>query len=91
MCHGSDHWYMTPSAWHAIPEPRQKVILKRILNPEPSIGEPVDFSILDGPRKHIIELIEQALSRGDFPTAQFPQIHQLLDREKGKFGDLTSN
>ena len=91
MCHGSDHWFMTPSSWNAIPELRQKVILKRILDSELSIADPVDFSILDGPRKHIIDLIEQAYSRGDFPTTQFPQIHQLLAREKKKFDDFSSN
>ena len=90
LCHGSDHWFMTPTEWHAIPESRQKVILARILAPDLTIAHPVDFSILDGPRMHIIKLIEQSLSSGDLPTASLPQIYQLLACETGKLDDITS-
>ena len=90
LCHGSDHWFMTPTEWHAIPETRQKVILARILAPDLTIAHPVDFSILDGPRMHIVKLIEQSLSNGDLPTASLPQIYQLLACEKDKLDDITS-
>jgi hypothetical protein len=54
MCHGSDHWFMTPSAWNAIPQPRKSAICERILDPSPSIADPIGFSVLDGVRKHIM-------------------------------------
>ena len=91
MCHGSDHWFMTPSAWYAIPEPRQKAILERIFDPEPSISDPVEFSILDGPRKQLVKLIERSLAIGDFPALQLRQIHKLLACEREKLDAFTSN
>ena len=91
LCHGSDHWFMTPSEWHAIPEARKKVILERILEPSPSIAAPVEFSILDSARTHIVDLIEQALSSGDFPSGQFPAIIELLASEKMKLDDCISD
>ena len=91
LCHGSDHWFMTPSTWHAIPESRQKVILERILDPNPSIADPVKFSILDSARTQIVDLIEQKLSSGDFPAGQLPDINELLASEKMKLDDFTSN
>ncbi len=91
LCHGSDHWFMTPSAWYAIPESRKKVILERILDPNPSITHPVEFSILDTARTRIVDFIEQELSRGNFPTGQLPVINKLLASEKMKLYDFTSN
>ena len=90
LCHGSDHWFMTPSEWHAIPESRQKVILERILDPSLSIVDPVEFSILDSTRRQIVDLIGQALSRGDFSTGQRPDIIKLLASEKRKLDDFTN-
>ncbi len=91
LCHGSDHWFMTPSAWYAIPESRKKVILEQILDPNPSIAHPVEFSILDSARTLIVDFIEQELSRGNFPTSQLPEITKLLASEKLKLYDFTSN
>jgi len=91
LCHGSDHWFMAPSEWHAIPESRQKAILERILDPNPSIAHPVEFSIFDSARTQIVDSIEQALSNGDVPTDKLPAVKNLLASEKKKLDDLTSN
>ena len=91
LCHGSDHWFMSPSEWHAIPESRQEMILERILDPKHSIGDPVEFSILDRPRKQIVDLIERALSSGNFTSVQLPVINELLASQKMKLDDLTFN
>src|SRR5262249_43785460 len=37
MCHGSDHWFMTPSKWAAIPAHRKEAICERILDTTHSI------------------------------------------------------
>ncbi|WP_144259405.1 hypothetical protein [Methylocystis sp. ATCC 49242] len=90
LCHGSDHWFMTPSEWHAIPESRQKAILGRISDPHPSIADPVEFSIFDSVRSKIIDSIEQALSNGEVPTDKLVEVHDLLASEKKKLHNLTS-
>ena len=61
MIHGSDHWFMTPSAWASIPHDRQRAICERILEPL-SLADRAAFSLLDGARMHIVGHIENLLS-----------------------------
>jgi len=86
MCHGSDHWFMTPSGWFAIPEPRRKLILDQILDANPSIADPVNFSILDNARVQIVELMERALSADEFSPDELSAVKELLASEKKKLG-----
>ena len=81
LCHGSDHWFIAPSNWHAIPESRQQAVLERILDPNPSIATPVEFSVLDSSRRKIIGLIELSLSGGDYTTSQLVELNDLLTSE----------
>lgn len=53
MCHGSDHWFIAPSAWVAIPEQRRQAICDRILDVSHALADPVPFSVLDGTRSTI--------------------------------------
>lgn len=63
MIHGSDHWFITPSAWASIPHDRQRGICERILEPL-SLADRAPFSLLDGARMHIVAHIETLLSSG---------------------------
>jgi hypothetical protein len=60
MLHGSDHWFITPSAWAAVPPDRQRAICERILEPL-SLADRAPFSVLDGARQQIITYIEELL------------------------------
>ena len=87
MCHGSDHWFMTPSEWNAIPEGRKKLILDAILNDEFSIAHTFEHSILDSARKHVLNVLERALAQGKYPNDQVPEVRQLLASERRKLDD----
>jgi hypothetical protein len=82
MCHGSDHWFMTPSEWRVISESRKQATLDLILNSELSIADPVEFSILDTARKRIIGFIEESLAAGTVPDHDVSMVKALLEREK---------
>jgi hypothetical protein len=77
ICHGSDHWFMTPSAWNAIPKARQAAICERILDAGPSIADPVGCPVLDGPRMHVVTYIEEQLRAGTIPTANIEAAKQI--------------
>jgi len=83
MIYGSDHWFMTPSAWAAIPEGRQRAIREELLETL-SLADPVPFSLLDGLRKQIVSLIEQQLASGAIPSQDIVRVKELLDREEAK-------
>jgi hypothetical protein len=83
MIHGSDHWFMAPSAWQAIPEARQRAICARILEPL-SLADRVPFSVLDGPRKHIVNLIESQLASRAIPPDEIERAKEILAEEKAK-------
>lgn len=57
MVNGSDHWFITPSAWRKIPSTRQNQILKDILDPTYSIGQSYPRSILDDLRADTLRLV----------------------------------
>lgn len=83
MIYGSDHWFMTPSAWAEIPEARQKAIRDTLLETL-SLADLVPFSILDRPRKQLISYIENEIARGGFPKDELVRVQAVLDHEKAK-------
>ena len=84
MCHGSDHSFMTPSAWNAIPQPRKSAICERILDPSPSIADPIGFSVLDGVRKHILAFAEGQLRNGKIARDNINDVQKLVATERAK-------
>lgn len=84
MCHGSDHWFMTPSVWDAIPPARKDAICSRILDEEPSIAHPVEFSVLDGVRAQILASADAQLRDGSIPAEDVGRAMQLVADDKVK-------
>jgi hypothetical protein len=54
MVHGTDHWYMRPSAWNRIPIARQGAILNDIMDTSKNIGFEYQWSIFDELRREAI-------------------------------------
>ena len=84
MCHGSDHWFMTPSAWDAIPQVRKDATCNRILDTAYSIGHPVEFSVLDGCRNKILSAAEERLRARTIPPEDVERATALIAEEKAK-------
>jgi hypothetical protein len=84
ICHGSDHWFMTPSAWDALPQTRKDAICERILDPLPSIAEPVEFSVLDSSRNHILAFAKTQLRNGGFASNKIDEVGKLIAEEEAK-------
>ena len=84
MCHGSDHWFMTPSVWEAIPPARKDAIRTRILDTAHSIAHPVEFSILDGLRNRIVAWAESQLRDRKIVPADINRAMKLVADEKAK-------
>jgi hypothetical protein len=57
MTNGSDHWFICPSAWAAIPQHRQEKVLELLMSEDDNIGTMLDFSILDEARRALIAVI----------------------------------
>src|SRR5262249_9512953 len=83
MIHGGDHWFMTPSAWAAIPQARQRAICDRILEPL-SLADRVPFSVLDGPRRQIVSFAESQLAKGAFLAGEVGPVKQTIAEQKAK-------
>lgn len=83
MIYGSDHWFMTPSAWAAIPPKRQRAICEHILKLL-SLADRTPFSVLDGPRRHVVSFIESQLTRGAVAPKDTAHVKQILADEKAK-------
>jgi hypothetical protein len=65
MVYGSDHWFIRPSAWEAIPAARQSLILKAIQGIEHSIGSVPPFSILDAARLKLLGFVREHIGETD--------------------------
>jgi hypothetical protein len=89
MIHGSDHWFMTPSAWTAIPEARQRTICDRILEPL-LLADRAPFSVLDGPRRQIPSFVESQLAKSVFPADEVEREKQTIAEEKAKLDYVPS-
>jgi hypothetical protein len=88
MCHGSDHWFITPSEWEVIPQARKRAICDRILDTDFSIADSVEFSVLDGSRRYLLALAEAQLQAGRFPPEEVDGVRDLIDLEKRKLAWL---
>jgi hypothetical protein len=65
MVYGSDHWFIRPSAWDAIPTSRQSLILKALEGVEHSIGSFPPFSILDAARLKLLGFVREHIGETD--------------------------
>lgn len=65
MVYGSDHWFIRPSAWDAIPTTRQSLILKALERVEHSIGSFPPFSILDAARLKLLGFVREHIGETD--------------------------
>ena len=83
MIHGTDHWFIRPSAWAAILEPRRQAICERLIEPL-SLADRAPFSVLDGPREAILGLGEEQLRSGGIPADHRPIVEQCLSEERAK-------
>jgi hypothetical protein len=83
MIYGSDHWFMTPSAWAEIPHARQRAICDGILELL-SVADRTPFSILDGPRRRIVNMVEDRLASGAIPPEQITHVQEILAQERAK-------
>jgi hypothetical protein len=63
MIHGTDHWFIRPSVWDAIPATRQRAILDNILDVSQNIGDYPKHSIFDDIRRAQIASCEELLAR----------------------------
>jgi len=84
MIHGSDHWFMTPSAWAGIPNARQRAVCDRILDERWSLADRVPFSILDEPRRRLVSFIESQLTSETIPPEQITETQQTLSHQWAK-------
>jgi hypothetical protein len=50
MLHGTDHWFLRPSVWQALPPERQARIVAEFEDGSRSIGDPADAEIFDEAR-----------------------------------------
>lgn len=55
MVRGTDHWFLTPSEWENIPEPRRRRILADVMDESVCIGEPYPASVLDSVRTRTLK------------------------------------
>lgn len=83
MIHGSDHWFMKPSAWASIPHDRQRAICERILEPL-SLADRAPFSVLDGARTYIVAHIESLLSSDTLQPADRATYEKIRSDEQAK-------
>jgi len=87
MVHGSDHWFITPSAWAAIPPDRQRAICERILEPL-SLADSAPFSVLDSARQQIITYIEHLLASDALTPETRTTYEQVRAQEQAKLSWL---
>jgi hypothetical protein len=80
IINGSDHWFIRPSAWAAIPATRQANILQRIMSDRDNIGSPVNVSVLDDLRRWIISYNRDNLDTGKDRA----KILQIIRKESAK-------
>ncbi|AUW57873.1 hypothetical protein C1T17_06915 [Sphingobium sp. SCG-1] len=83
MIHGTDHWFIAPSAWSAIPAARQRAICERIMEPL-SLADRSPFSILDDARRQIIALAEAQLAAGAIDATDRPAVERTLQEQRAK-------
>src|SRR5262249_45698727 len=74
MVYGSDHWFIRPSVWEALPESRRSLILKAIENVDYNVGDTPPFSILDSARRMLIDYAREHIGETDDRGAALRQL-----------------
>ncbi|MCE5306104.1 MAG: hypothetical protein LLG20_00525 [Acidobacteriales bacterium] len=57
LLHGSDHWFIRPSTWEALPGPRQLRILRTVMSVKQNIASFPRVSVLDAVRRQLIACV----------------------------------
>lgn len=83
MIHGTDHWFITPSAWNRIPKSRQQAIRERLIEPL-SLAERAPFSILDDVRRHILAIAESQVAAGKVAFADLAAVQRTIAEQRAK-------
>lgn len=92
MIHATDHWFIAPSAWRKISEPRQTAICARIMELL-SLADRSPFSVLDDARRQVIALAESQLAAGRIPEENRSPLECALQVQRAKLdwvGDLST-
>ncbi len=74
MTNGSDHWFIRPSDWAAIPQHRQERVLELLMSDDDNIVTMLDFSILDGTRRAIIAMIHEHIDEAPERTGVLAMV-----------------
>jgi hypothetical protein len=84
MVHGTDHWFMRPTAWRQLPSARRARILHDMANLSRSIGFEYEVSIRDDLRREAIAKLSD-----ENPASN--ELAAYLAHESAKFnaGDVT--
>lgn len=56
MIRGSDHWFLTPSVWDAIPKERQDLLMEELADPDDDLSQPPSTSIFDAMRQRALSV-----------------------------------
>jgi len=80
MTNGSDHWFIRPSSWTAIPDHRQEKVLALLMSEDDNIGTMLDFSILDETRRAIIAVINEHIDE----APDRAEVLAMVSRESAK-------
>ncbi|MEK7993629.1 MAG: hypothetical protein AAB403_07480 [Planctomycetota bacterium] len=83
MVNGTDHWFITPSAWAKIPAHRQKMIGDQILKTYDLLNEPT-FSIFDDARRQYVQLAKDAIAMGKVSERDIPTVKKMIAHEEAK-------
>jgi len=80
MTNGSDHWFIRPSAWAAIPQHRQEKVLELLISEDDNIGTMLEFSILDEARRALIAVVRDHIDGAPDPLG----VLTMVNREAAK-------
>src|SRR5262249_33854985 len=58
MVHQTDHWFITPSVWEALPKARQQAVLQLIATEHTSMGFECPISMFDAVRSRMLAEFE---------------------------------
>jgi len=75
MINGTDHWFLRPSIWRAIPKARQDALLERHLETKDDIRSPAPWSIFD-------DLRREALTSAPAPSSKAERAFLARQRRK---------
>lgn len=82
MVHGTDHWFIRPSVWDALPSSRKRQILDGLKSTDGAPGISEAPSIFDDLRLMALKVLEPQL--GGLPAASQPAVAIHLAAERAK-------